>query len=182
MYHPLAMYETAVATEGYIQKFISGLNLKPIDPAAQLQVRVPFFQTLIGGSASPDEKAAVSQKIAGYPPALAAFLKQNGIRIFVGAPDTRLTELGFGLDLDGDGRVIPGRWVDINEDGRRQWFEVEDQVDEDRQWDEQPAAYNHRSRMIFISARILKYPGFEKILKHEINHALDLTWADDPQL
>jgi hypothetical protein len=182
MYHPLAMYETAVATEGYIQKFITGLNLKPIDPAAQLQVRVPFCETLIGGNASPEQKAAVSQKITGYPPALAAFLEQNGIRIFVGAPDTRLTELGFGLDLDGDGRVIAGRWVDINKDGCRQWFEIEDQVDEDRQWDEQPAAYNHRNRMIFISARLVKDRGLEEILKHEINHALDLTWADDPQL
>jgi hypothetical protein len=72
--------------------------------------------------------------------------------------------------------------VDINKDGCRQWFEIEDQVDEDRQWDEQPAAYNHRNRMIFISARLVKDRGLEEILKHEINHALDLTWADDPQL
>jgi hypothetical protein len=181
-YHPLAMFETAVATEGYIKKFISGLNLKPIVPAAQLQVRIPSSEALIGGNASPDARAAVSQKVVGYPQELAVFLKQNGVRIFVGAPETRLTELGFGLDLDGDGRITPGRWVDINQDGRQQWFEVEDQFDDGRQWDAQPAAYNHHTRMIFISARVLKDPGFEEILKHEINHALDLTCGDDPQL
>jgi hypothetical protein len=181
-YHPQAMFETAVATEGYLKKFISGLNLKPVSPAAELQIRIPFCETLIGGNASAQEKAAVSQKIAGYPHGLAAFLEQNDIRIFVGAPGTRLTELGFGLDLDADGRIIPGRWVDINKDGRQQWFEVEDQFDDGRHWDEQPAAYNHRSRMIFISARALKNPGFEQILKHEINHALDLACGDDPQL
>jgi hypothetical protein len=181
-YHPLAMFETAVATEGYIKKFISGLNLKPIVPAAQLQVRIPSSEALIGGNASPDARAAVSQKVVGYPQELAVFLKQNGVRIFVGAPETRLTELGFGLDLDGDGRITPGRWVDINQDGRQQWFEVEDQFDDGRQWDAQPAAYNHHTRMIFISARVLKDPGFEEILKHEINHAMDLTCGDDPQL
>jgi hypothetical protein len=182
IYHPLAMFETAVATEGYLKKFIFGLNLKPIDPAAQLQARIPSSDALIGGNASPDARAAVSQKIAGYPQALAGFLKENGVRVFVGAPETRLTELGFGLDLDGDGRITPGRWVDINQDGRQQWFEVEDQFDDGRQWDEQSAAYNHRTRMIFISARVLKDPGFEEILKHEINHAMDLTCGDDPQL
>jgi hypothetical protein len=181
-YHPLAMFETAIATEGYFKKFISGLNLKPLDPAAESQIRKSFTNSFIAGNASLDEKAALSQKIAGFPQGLSAFLLQSGVRIFVGAPDTRLTELGFGLDLDGDGRITPGRWVDINKDGRQQWFEVEDQFSGGRQWDQQPAAYNHRSRMIFISAGVLKDPGFEKILKHEINHAIDLTCGDHPQL
>ena len=181
-YHPQAMFETAVATEGYLKKFITGLNLKPVCPAAELQMRIPFCETLIGGNASAEEKSAVSQQIAGYPQELAAFLKQNDIRIFVGAPGTRLTDLGFGLDLDADGRIMPGRWLDINKDGRQQWFEVEDQFADGRQWDEQLAAYNHWSRMIFISARALKDPGFEQILKHEVNHALDLACGDDPQL
>jgi hypothetical protein len=181
-YHPLAMFETAVATEGYFKKFISGLNLNPLDLAAPLPFRVPWSETFIGGNASADEKAVVSQKVTAYPQGLVAFLKENGVRIFVGTPGTRLTELGFGLDLDGDGRITPGRWVDINQDGRQQWFEVEDQFEGGRQWDAQPAAYNHHTRMIFISARTLKDPGFEKFLKHEINHALDLTCGDDPQL
>jgi hypothetical protein len=181
-YHPQAMFETAVATEGYIKRFVSGLNLKAIDPAAPLQIRIPSSETFIGGNASADAKAAVSRKIAAYPQGLAAFLEQNGVRIFVGAPGTRLTELGFGLDLDADGRITPGRWVDINRDRRRQWFEVEDQFADGRQWDAQPAAYNHQTRMIFISAGALQDPALEAHLKHEINHALDLTCGADPRL
>ena len=113
---------------------------------------------------------------------LTTFLKNHSIRIFVGNAGTKLTELGFGLDLDGDGKITPGKWVDVNQDGQKQWFEVEDQFEDGKKWDQQPAAYNHKNRMIFISARVLKDPKFEKILKHEINHVLDLTYQDNPQL
>ena len=111
-----------------------------------------------------------------------AFLKSNGIRIFVGAADTMPTAIGFGADLDGDGRIIPGRWVDVNQDGRQQWFEVEDQFDNGQTWDQQPAAYNHRYRLIFISARVLNAPDLDAILKHEISHAIDCCLQDDPHL
>ena len=181
-YHPLAMFETALATEGYFKKFIAGLNLKPLDPAPEPQGAIPSSDPFIGGTAAPENIARVSQKIAAFPEKLTAFLKDNGIRIFVGAEQTLPTELGFGVDLDGDGHVTPGKWVDVNKDGEKQWFEVEDQFDTGKKWDRQPAAYNHQSRTIFISARVLKDPGLAAILKHEINHAIDLTFQDDPRL
>ncbi len=56
--------------------------------------------------------------------------------------------------------------VGIRLNRKGQWFEVEDQVDKRRKWNQQLAAYNHQNRMIFISARILENPKFEKILKH----------------
>ncbi len=181
-FHPLAMFETALATEGYFKKFIAGLNLKPLEPAARPQILDTFSDAMVGGTAGPDEQMCVSKKTTEFPENLTAFLKSNGIRIFVGAADTTLTELGFGADLDGDGRIIPGRWVDVNQDGRQQWFEVEDQFDNGKIWDQQPAAYNHQYRIIFISARVLNAPNFDAILKHEINHAIDCCLQDDPHL
>lgn len=181
-YHSLSMFETAVATEGYFKKFIAGLNLKPLDPAPESQGAIPFSGPFIGGNAAPQDQALVSQKIAAFPEKLTAFLKNNGVRIFVSAEETLPTELGFGVDLDGDGNVTPGKWVDVNRDGEKQWFEVEDQFDIGKNWDRQPAAYNHQNRTIFISARVLKDPGLEAVLKHEINHAIDLTFQDDPRL
>ncbi len=86
------------------------------------------------------------------------------------------------MDLDGDGNVSPGKWVDVNRDGQKQWFEVEDQLDEGQTWNRQPAAYNHQNRTIFVSARLLKEPDWEAVLKHEINHAIDLTLQEDPRL
>jgi len=177
-YHPLSMFETAVATEGYFNKFVTGLALKPLDSAPESQVVTPFSGAFIGGTAAPQDQTRVSQKIAAFPQQLATFLKDNGIRIFVGAAETLPTELGFGVDLDGDGKVAPDKWVDVNRDGQKQWFEVEDQFDVGRTWDRQPAAYNHQNRAIFISARILKEPGLEAVLKHEINHALDLIFQE----
>lgn len=181
-YHPLAMFETALATEGYFKKFIAGLNLRPLEPVADLQIPEALFDEMVGGTANQDEQTRVSQKTVAFPEKMIAFLKINGIRIFVGAEETLPTQLGFGVDLDGNGRITPGRWVDLNRDGQQQWFEVEDRFDVDRTWDLQPAAYNHHHRMIFISARILNNPHFGTILKHEVNHAIDCSLQDDSRL
>jgi hypothetical protein len=176
------MFETTVATEGYFKKFIAGLNLKPIDQTAELQTHITHSGRLVVGSTAPEEKSRVSQILAEFPKGLTAFLKDNGICVFVGAEGTKLTELGFGTDLDGDGKITPDKWVDANKDGKQQWFEIEDQFDNGKKWDRQPAAYNHYHRMIFIAARVLKEPIFETLLKHEINHAIDLTCRDNPRL
>jgi hypothetical protein len=181
-YHPLSMFETALATEGYLKKFIEGLNLAATDLARELQKRIRFSDPLVSGSATPQEKSVVRNKLAEFPKELTSFLINNGIRIFVGAEGTRLTELGFGIDLDGDGKITADKWVDVNQDGEKQWFEVEDQMDRGRKWNEQPAAYHHQQRMIFISARVLNAAEFEALIKHEINHAIDLTCLDNPQL
>ncbi len=181
-YHPVAMFETALATEGYFKKFIAGLNLKPLESISE---RIPanmFSDSWMGGTASPVEQAVISDKLAGFPAELIAFLKNNGVRIFVGAAETLPTDLGFGADLDGDGRITPDRWVNVSQDGRQQWYEVEDQFGDGKTWDQQPAAYSHPNRIIFISARILKDPGLDAILKHEIRHAIDCSLQDDPQL
>jgi hypothetical protein len=176
------MFEAAVATEGYFKKFIAGLNLKPMDQPTQRQTPIRRSDPLVAGNAAPEEIDRVSQKMTEFPEGLTAFLKENGICVFVGAEGTKLTELGFGMDLDEDGKITPGKWVDVNKDGQRQWFEIEDQFDSGKIWDQQPAAYNHYNRMIFIEARVLKEPRFETLLKHEINHAIDLTCRDNPQL
>ncbi len=181
-YHPIAMYETAVVTENYLKKFVDGLNLKTIDPAVELPRQAKPSDQLIVGNATPQQQSVVSQKMAEFPEALTKFLKSNDISIFVGAEGSKLTDLGFGMDLDGDGTITPGKWVDINQDGEKQWFEVEDQFDNGREWNRQPSAYNHNNRVIFISAGVLQDPDFENILKHEINHAIDFTYLDHPQL
>ena len=181
-YHPLCMFETAVATEGYFKKFIKGLNLKPLGPAPESQAKIQFLDSFIAGTAASKDQALVSQKIAAFPEKLVTFLKDNAIRIFVGAAETLPTELGFGVDLDGDGNVSPGKWVDVNRDGQKQWFEVEDQLNEGKTWNRQPAAYNHQNRIIFVSARLLKEPDWEAVLRHEINHAIDFTLQEDPRL
>ena len=181
-YHPLSMFETAMATEGYFKKFIAGLNLKSLNPVAGSPDAIPFSGSFIGGTAASEDQTLVSQKIAAFPEKLVTFLKDNGVRIFVGATETLPTELGFGVDLDGNGSVSPGKWIDVNRDGEKQWFEVEDQFDEGQTWDRQPAAYNHQNRTIFVSASVLKESGWEAVLKHEINHAIDLTLQEDPRL
>ena len=181
-YHPLAMYETAVVTENYLKKFIEELKPKKFDQAVELQPQIRFSESFVIGNSSPQEKSEMLTKLNEFPKELITFLKNHGIRIFIGVEGTRLTELGFGMDLDGDGKITPGKWVDINQDGQKQWFEVEDQLGDGKKWNQQLAAYNHKNRLIYISTRILKDPKFEAVLKHEINHAIDWTYQDTPQL
>lgn len=181
-YHPQAMFETALATEGYFKKFIAGLNLKPLQPLAESPLLNAFSDAMVGGTADPDAIARVAHKISAFPEGLVEFMAHHNIRLFVGAAETMPTELGFGMDLDADGRITPGRWVDVNRDGRRDWFEVEDQFEDGQAWDRQTAAYHHDHRLIFISAAALDDPEFETILKHEIDHAIDCSLEDDTHL
>ncbi|MGD8961044.1 MAG: hypothetical protein PVH43_00945 [Desulfobacterales bacterium] len=181
-YHPQAMFETALATEGYFKKFIAGLNMDPLKPLAGSPTPNAFSDEMVGGTAGPMWVARVSQKLDAFPEGLVDFLARNNIRFFVGAAETVPTELGFGMDLDGNGLITPGRWVDVSRDAQRHWFEVEDQIEDGRSWNRQPAAYNHHNRLIFISASVLDDPEFEIILKHEIDHAIDCCLQDDPQL
>ncbi|MGD9173567.1 MAG: hypothetical protein PVF29_05365 [Desulfobacterales bacterium] len=181
-YHPQAMFETALATEGYFKKFIAGLNMDPLKPLAGSPTPNAFSDEMVGGTADPMWVARVSQKLDAFPDGLVDFLARNNIRFFVGAAETVPTELGFGMDLDGNGLITPGRWVDVSRDAQRHWFEVEDQIEDGRSWNRQPAAYNHHNRLIFISASVLDDPEFEIILKHEIDHAIDCCLQDDPQL
>ena len=182
MYHPQAMFETALATEGYFRKFIAGLNLKPLEPVMTQINGFDLADEFIGGIAGPEEQALVSQTIDAYPEKLVAFLKNNGIRFFIATANATPAELGFGADLDGDGSIKPGHWENLNRDGLRHWFEVEDQYDHGKSWGRQAAGYNHHNRLVYISADIEKEAGFESVLKHEINHAIDCSLQDDPGL
>jgi hypothetical protein len=181
-YHPQAMFETALATEGYFKKFIAGLNMDPLKPLDGSSIPGAFSDEMVGGTAGLAGVAHISQKMDAFPTGLVDFLARNNIRFFVGAAETVPTELGFGIDLDGNGRITPGRWVDVSRDGQRHWFEVEDQIEDGQSWNRQPAAYNHHNRLIFISASVLDNPELEIILKHEIDHAMDCCLQEDPQL
>ena len=153
-YHPQAMFETALATEGYFKKFITGLGLKPPQPSSEPGIPFAPSDAFIGGPAGPDEQAHVSQILDTFPNELIAFLKDNGIRFFAGTPETLPTALGFGIDAHED----------------------------DEDWNRQKAAYNHYNRIVFLSAPVFNDPELETILKHEIKHAVDCCLQDDPNL
>ena len=51
-YHPLAMYETAVVTEGYLKKFIEHLDLRTPGQATVLEDRFRFSDQFIIGNAT----------------------------------------------------------------------------------------------------------------------------------
>ena len=181
-YQCLAVYETALATECYMRSYIERLHLTAPRRPSLLMDQFESLDGIVTGNSARQHKLHVAEMISRYPPELIAFLKQNALHVFVGAQDTRLTELGFGMDLDGDGEITPGKWVDVTGEGEKHWFLVEDQFGVGKEWNSRPAAYNHETRMIFISTQILNTPACEEALKHEMEHAIDFTYRDHPLL
>ncbi|MCP4693409.1 MAG: hypothetical protein GY859_35545, partial [Desulfobacterales bacterium] len=152
-YHPLAMYETAVVTEGWFNRFIERLNLKPMAPLSAPRGRPGFSGRVVAGNASREKRALAAAALERRPAALFTFLRDNRIQIFVGAE---------GEELNGPER--------------------EDPSGAGREREGPLAAYHHQDRMIFLSARAMEDPGFDAILKHEIHHAMDLTLMEHPRL
>ena len=61
-YHPLPMFETALATESYLKKFIEGLNLQPLNQSHTMKTRSTGPDPLVVGNVSSEEKSVVSKK------------------------------------------------------------------------------------------------------------------------
>lgn len=191
--NPVGMYDTAIATEAYLKKFAESLGVKA--PASKVaaqgtsltapcpfteQEKVekwPSIQTLVKGTASEEEKMTLAKTLAGYPKELLDTLAQNNVTLFLGKPGSTALDAGFGADLNGDGKVTKGQWQDVNKDGVRQEFEVEDQLSDGRSWSEIKAAYSDENRVLFLAAG-----QNEEVLQHELRHALDDCLSRDPEL
>jgi hypothetical protein len=181
--HPLAMYESALATEAYLRTFID--QLKMPNPAERDRAKACLKNACqtIEGDAAVEDKAALGAQLARYPDALVTFLREHDISFYLGKPGTRPTDIGFGTDLDQDGRISPGKWVDVNQDGERQAFEVEGQLPDGTLWNDKPGAFDPAQRVIYISSEVLRdTEQADKVLRHEISHAVSQVFSEDPQL
>lgn len=181
-YSPVGMFEAALATEAYLKQFTVGLALQAPEPRAAARKRARNAAKLIGGDGTAPQKFEVAKILDRYPQGLVNLLKQHQVQIFVASPATKPTALGFGIDLDGDGRVNPGASRDINADGVQQPYEVEGVRGDGRKWDELVAGYHHGKRLVYLSAAALADPvRVDEILRHEIRHAVDNIFRDDPE-
>lgn len=177
-FNPVGLYETLQATEGYLKLYIEALNLNS-EPTATIQRARP----LVSGNSSDLKQAKLTQELQKYPSELLEFLGKNGVQIYLAKAGTQLTELGFGQDLNQDGKITPHHWVDVNQDGQHQSYEVEGHLADGRLWNEQLAAYNHDTKLLVLSESLMKNSeAFDNALRHELAHALDLNLQDDPQI
>jgi hypothetical protein len=200
-WNPVGMYETAMATEAYLKKFVNSLELKrdKVQDGSQLKTvplidhfnfipgvapeKSPAIGKIVTGSATIFEQLELAKQLNNYPVELLNLLNNKNVRIFLGKEGAKLTELGFGADLDKDKKITPGKWTDVNKDGRKQNFEVEDKLADGRSWNDQKAGYNHNNKVVFISGSLLAdSKDLDAKLRHEIEHAVDLNLADDPKL
>lgn len=180
-YHPVAKYESDAATQGYLKEFAKRLELvKPsMDQAAAAQTKEA--SALVAGDASQQAKQQVAHHLAKLPAGLRDHLAQNDVQIHVVKPGSDLSKLGFGVDVTGDGKVVPGDRKDVNSDGILQAYEVEGNAPDGLPWSEKLGGYSHDSRNIFVSEKALTEGKLDEVLRHEIRHAVDMTLREDPE-
>lgn len=200
-WNPVGMYETAKATEAYLKKYVEKLGLKKADNSdipelttsplinhfnfipGVVPEKSPAIGKIVTGNATITQQLELANKLNDFPLELLDLLNNNRVKIFLGKAGTKLTDLGFGEDLDNDKKITPGKWVDVNQDGKKQNSEVEDKLTDGRNWNEQKAAYNHQNKLIYLSGSLLNdSKDFAGKLMHEIDHAVDLNLSGDPGL
>ncbi|MCK5691107.1 hypothetical protein KAI87_17620, partial [Myxococcota bacterium] len=208
-YHPVGMYEAAVATEGYLRKFASAMNLSAANkdvagtgqagagvaragiqaPAAQsasaatISQKAQLAAQLVSGEGPQATTDKITRMVTAFPAGLVDFLEKNQISIVVGGPGFDPTALGFGADLDGDGAITAGKSIDVNQDGVLQGFEGEGNTANGVPWNEKMGGYNHANRTIFVAheAAIDDKMTLD-VLQHEVRHAIDSCFREDPAL
>ncbi len=185
-YHPTAAFETLIATEGYMNQYVKALGLAPAPRALSTGTDAGGFDRpaaiarMVGGDAAGEARAQLETLLATWPDGLVAYLDRHGVLIVLDQPGAPATARGFGRDLDGDGRVSPGQWVDVDGDGEHAAHETEDALPDGRSWTQVPAGYDPARRMIWLSADDLA--SLPARLRHEAVHAADDLLSRDPAL
>ncbi|HBN08808.1 MAG TPA: hypothetical protein DD435_09210 [Cyanobacteria bacterium UBA8530] len=197
--NPVGMYDTALATEGYLKCFAREVGIRPLVSATPhvegskglMAMALPsiepakwsLIQNLVRGDASPEQQLVLAKRLANCPKELLSFLSERGVTLFLGKQGTRATDLGFGLDLDQDGKISNDKWVDVNQDEKKQAYEVEDKLADGRKWSELPAAYDDEKEQLFLSSDLLGDSAkLDAALHHEILHAIDGALTGDKVL
>ncbi|MDB5098526.1 MAG: hypothetical protein JWM80_2947 [Cyanobacteria bacterium RYN_339] len=170
--NPVGVFEAALITEGYLAKYLDAVVPAAARPA-------PGAGEQVQGDATGPDKQRLRGAIATFPAALRASLTQGGVSFFLAAPGTTPLAAGFGTDLDGDGVISPGKWVDRDQDGKQGAGEVESQLPDGRDWAGLPAAYDADARRVYLSATLLD--ALDAPLQHELAHVLDDLWSTDPR-
>ncbi|MDQ7826349.1 MAG: hypothetical protein RDV48_26335 [Candidatus Eremiobacteraeota bacterium] len=115
-----------------------------------------------------------------FPLSMITEAKEHGliIHILKDSPkegDMKPTDLGFGQDLDKNGKIEVGRWIDLNTNGTEDPGEREDLTSGGYSWNEVIGAYDTISNILFYKESEVnsKSDFHSAMIFHEFSHAVD---------
>lgn len=161
---PVGAYEAQQATEKYLTKYLEGLQA---------------FEGLASTQVALTAAKLDWHQVVQLPANVEAHL--GAVRFFATDAKLRPTDLGFGVDLDGDGRVAPAGAIDVDRDGVIGPFEREGRRSDGRDWNALPAGFDTARGVGFVRRSLLAEGQGPTLVRHELMHALVARLLETPR-
>ncbi|MCC7385768.1 MAG: hypothetical protein IT384_28220 [Deltaproteobacteria bacterium] len=161
---PVGAYEAQQATERYLTQYLEGLEA---------------FEGLATTQAALTAAKLDWRQVVRLPANVEAHLGE--VRFFATDEALRPTDLGFGVDLDGDGRVTPDRAIDVDRDGVIGVVEREGRRSDGQDWDALPAGFDTARGVGFVRRSLLAESQGPSVVRHELMHLLVARLLEAPR-
>lgn len=147
-----------------------------------------IIDTMIDNKAGLKDTSRVKDILVKYPEDQIKHAKDYGTKIYIlkdnpGPNDLKPTDLGYGNDLDGDGKITAKKWVDLNKNGKQDQGEVESQADDGRDWNDVTGGFNTGNKIMYLKESMLtRSDDYARgAILHEFAHAIDHSYRNDPK-
>jgi hypothetical protein len=128
----------------------------------------------------------LTTRLSRFPLAMIRKARDHGVTIHIlkdkpKEGDIKPTDLGFGHDLDKNGKIEVGKWVDLNGDGKEDPGEREDLTPGGYSWNDVKGAYDTASNILFYKEIEVDNESdyYNASVLHEFSHAIDDALRDD---
>jgi hypothetical protein len=130
----------------------------------------------------------LTSMLSHFPLDMIRKTKDHGVTIHIlkdrpGEGDLKPTDLGFGKDLDKNGKIEVGKWVDLNGNGEEDPGEREDLTPGGYSWNDVKGAFDTMSNILFYKEEEInnKSDYYNASILHEFSHAVDDAFRSDEE-
>jgi len=156
----------------------------PPDP--QAGEKKELLLSLIQDHTGKADTERLTAKLSSFTLDMIQKVKGHGVTIHIlrdkpGEDDIKPTDLGFGRDLDKNGKIEAGKWVDLNGNGVEDPGEREDLTSGGYSWNSVNGAYDTKTNILFYKEGEVNDPGeyHDASILHEFSHAVDDAMRND---
>lgn|GEM_PF-3561388 len=156
----------------------------PIDPQSlkKKELLLSLIEDHTGGA----DLDRLTAKLSSFTLDMIQKVKAHGVTVHIlrdkpGEGDIKPTDLGFGRDLDKNGKIEAGKWVDLNGNGAEDPGEREDLTSGGYSWNTVNGAYDTATNILFYKEGEVSDASdyHDASILHEFSHAVDDAMRND---